>query len=552
MADRVTWHSGRRPITLAILAMGGEGGGVLSDWIVSLAHHAGWTAQNTSVAGVAQRTGATVYYVELYPPDADAPAGVAEGRPEPILSLFPTPGQVDIVIASELMEAGRAIQRGFTTPDRTTLIASTNRVYAVTEKIILGDGRVDSDELLRAAVGASKRLISADFAELARQARSVISAALFGALCGSGALPFPREDFERSIRASGKGVEASLAAFALGFDAALAQPDSPTVAAQSRPQSAPVDITIGRRPQTEEERKEAEERRRNDIAATDPASLVGAALRTQAERVGREFPAAARSMLLHGVVRTAVYQDETYADRYLDRVAAVAAVDADADGAAELTRSAARHVALWMTYQDTIQVALQKVRSARLEHIRTEAGAKPDQILRVHEYLDPPVEEIAGTLPTKLGTRLSESRGFQRLVHRIAGRGLLVTTTSVTGFAMLSFMARLRPWRPKSLRFGKEQARIDTWLASAVECATEQPELAREILECQQVLKGYGATHAHGTESFERLMAAVPALRASDAPGPQLAALRAAALKDEDGHALTAALSARGLTPALG
>ena len=40
------------------------------------------------------------------------------------------PGDVDIVIASELMEAGRAVQRGLVTPDRTTFIVSTNRVYA--------------------------------------------------------------------------------------------------------------------------------------------------------------------------------------------------------------------------------------------------------------------------------------------------------------------------------------------------------------------------------------------------------------------------------------
>ena len=96
-----------RPITMAILAMGGEGGGVLSDWTVALAEANGYYAQSTSVAGVAQRTGATVYYVELFPRfDGDVEV------PYPVLSTMPTPGEVDIVVASELMEAGRAIQRG--------------------------------------------------------------------------------------------------------------------------------------------------------------------------------------------------------------------------------------------------------------------------------------------------------------------------------------------------------------------------------------------------------------------------------------------------------
>ena len=147
-----SWSEGRRPLTLAILALGGEGGGVLADWVVAAAEGAGYYAQNTSVAGVAQRTGATVYYVEMFPP-APAPAtngASANGRvrAEPIMSIFPTPGEVDVVVTSELMESGRAIQRGFATPDRTTLITSTSRVYSIDERMSMGDGRVDDDELL--------------------------------------------------------------------------------------------------------------------------------------------------------------------------------------------------------------------------------------------------------------------------------------------------------------------------------------------------------------------------------------------------------------------
>src|SRR5919106_1576948 len=127
-----------RPITIAVVALGGEGGGVLADWIVDLAQHGGYLAQATSIPGVAQRTGATIYYVELFP----KAAAQAAGR-EPVLALMPVPGDVDIVLASELMEAGRAVQRGFVTPERTTLVASTHRVFSITEKIALADGRAD-------------------------------------------------------------------------------------------------------------------------------------------------------------------------------------------------------------------------------------------------------------------------------------------------------------------------------------------------------------------------------------------------------------------------
>ena len=143
-----------RPITIAIMAMGGQGGGVLVDWIVDLAENNGYLAQSTSVPGVAQRTGATIYYVELM-----ARAHAEQRGAQPVFALMPVPGEVDIVIAAELMEAGRAVQRGFVTPDRTTFIASTHRVYSMTEKTAMGDGRVDPEALVRACRDSARRFL---------------------------------------------------------------------------------------------------------------------------------------------------------------------------------------------------------------------------------------------------------------------------------------------------------------------------------------------------------------------------------------------------------
>ena len=128
--------------------MGGQGGGVLVDWIVALVEGQGWLAQSTSVPGVAQRTGATIYYIEAIESDGS-------GR-RPVLSLMPVPGEVDIVIGAELMEAGRAMQRGLVTPDRTTLIASSHRSYAVSEKIAPGDGIGDPAKVHEAARAAQQ------------------------------------------------------------------------------------------------------------------------------------------------------------------------------------------------------------------------------------------------------------------------------------------------------------------------------------------------------------------------------------------------------------
>ncbi|TIX36115.1 MAG: hypothetical protein E5V40_25590, partial [Mesorhizobium sp.] len=187
-----------RVIKLAVLAVGGQGGGVLADWITDVAERSGYIAQSTSVAGVAQRTGATIYYIEM---------ARDTGR-LPVFALSPSQGDVDILIAAELMEAGRAIIRGFVTPERTTLIASSHRIAAVSEKVHA------------TAQAAARRFIAFDMEKIAAENGTMISASLLGALAGSDALPFARESYEQAICGGGRGVKASLAAFAAAYDRA--------------------------------------------------------------------------------------------------------------------------------------------------------------------------------------------------------------------------------------------------------------------------------------------------------------------------------------------
>ena len=248
-------------------------------------------------------------------------------------------------------------------------------------------------------------------------------------------------------------------------------------------------------------------------------------------------------MLVHGCIRTAVYQDASYTDRYLDRVSRLAQVEPDPAGRARLSLEGARHVALWMCYQDTIHVALQKIRARRIEVIHEEAQAKPGQHLLIREFLHPQIDEIADTLPTGLGRRLAGSALVRRAVAKVTRNGMIVNTTSVTGFTALWAMARMRPVRPRSLRFGREQVAIDAWLDLAVETASFDYELACEIIECQQVLKGYGQTYEHGSESFGILMDAARSVAGGGDAAGRLARLRSAALEDEDGTALRTAVT---------
>jgi indolepyruvate ferredoxin oxidoreductase beta subunit len=491
-----------RAITLAIVAMGGEGGGVLADWIVDLAEHAGYRAQTTSVPGVAQRTGSTIYYIELFPG-----APVSEAGKDPVLALMPVPGELDIVLASELMEAGRAIQRGLVTPDRTTLITSTHRVYSMTEKTAIGDGQVDAQALLDAGRVAAKRFVCANFARIAEQTKSVISAALFGALAGTGALPFDRRQFEDAIQRSGVGVESSLAAFA--------------AASAASTQSA--------------------------VAATDrrniPQPKVGALLRPLASQIESAFPLASHAILFAAIQRLADYQDVAYASEYLKELQTLRDLELqNGNPSCALLCETARNLALWMSYEDAIRVADLKTRSARFKRVNQESRAGASQMVQISEFLHPGVEEISDIMPALLGKWLRDSGWPAKLIERLTQRGQIVRTTTLAGFLELYFLAGWRRWRRKSLRFKEEHARIQEWLSQVAFLAREDYPLALELAECPSIVKGYGETHLRGRRNFDTVMKTLPRLRRMKDAAESLKKLREAALADDTSEKFTQAL----------
>ncbi|MDB5963732.1 MAG: indolepyruvate oxidoreductase subunit beta family protein, partial [Polaromonas sp.] len=502
---------GTHAITIAILAMGGEGGGVLADWLVDLAEQNGYYAQTTSVPGVAQRTGATVYYLEMFPESA-TPAGRL-----PVMALSPVPGEVDVVIASELMEAGRALQRGLVTAKRTTFVASTHRVYSMTERTAMGDGRVDSDKLVSGGRAAARQFISADFGKLAEATGSLISPALYGALAASGRLPFSRAQFEDTISRGGVGVKSSLKAFSAGYDAGL-KALAPE-AAQAVPVSAPP----------------------------MPVPPVGARLAGLAARIRNDFPAASEATLTAGILRAADYQDTAYAAAYLDRLQPlVLRLPADPALAAELMDETARHLALWMSYEDTVRVADLKTRRSRFQRVGGEVKLAQAQHLDINEFLHPRLEEIADTLPAGMGRWLLATPWARSCVEPFTRKGRIVQTSSIRGYLLLYTIAAMRPLRPRSLRFGVEHQRIDAWLADIQRLAPSQPALALEVARAQRLVKGYGDTHARGWKNFSLVMGKLPQLEAMPQGPAQLAALVNAALADDVGDALARLLAQHG------
>lgn len=492
----------QRPITISIHALGGQGGGVLADWLVDVAEHAGYLVQATSVPGVAQRTGATVYYIEIFPYASAKQQGV-----EPVMALMPMPGDVDLVIAAELVEAGRAITRGVVTSDRTTLITSTHRVLAISEKSALGDGQVDSDKILLACRQAARQLFAFDMQAIAEAQASVISAVMLGAIAGANILPFTATDYEAAIRRGGVGVTSSLKAFAAGLAAA------------------------------------------NDksLEGRDtPVSKLGQSPSVLAEHIHQSYPPALQEIILEGARRCADYQDIKYAHDYLRDLQPIFAQDDGREGYG-LTRETARYLALWMSFEDIIRVADLKMRTTRFARLRDEVKATPGQIVHVVEFLHPRYEEFCHTLPATLGRHLLRSVFWRRRLAGLFSKGRYVRTTHIGGFLLLYMVSRMRRWRRHSLRFALEHAAINKWLAAVERLAAMQPALARELAQCPRLIKGYGDTHARGTVNFNHLMATLPVLETRADGAAQLARLRTAALADDEGKALSLALQSAGL-----
>jgi len=485
-------------IKLAVMAVGGQGGGVLAGWIEDLARANGYVCQATSVAGVAQRTGATIYYIEMAP----------RGDRTPVFSLLPAAGDVDIVLAAEMMEAGRAILRGFVTPDRTVLIASTHRALAMSEKMVPGDGIASAEEVQAAAAVAARRVVMFDMDALAIAAGSVISASLFGALAGAGALPFPREAFEAAISGAGRAADASLRAFRAAADRAPGD-----AAPKTAPEVRPV---------------------------TGPARLLRD-WQALAARIDL-LPEPARDMARAGLARVVDFQDTGYGAAYLDRVEAMARRDDPAQGYA-LTREAAKYIANAMAYDDVIRVADRKTRAARFGRIRTEMAAGDGTALALTEFFHPRAEEIVGLLPARLGARWQADPRIMARIGRWFGTGRRLRSDRILPFAALYLIGGLRGWRPKTLRHREEIDHLERWLAAALAPLPQDYGLAVELIRCRRLIKGYSDTHARGQSKFDKVMAAAADLAGRADAGDWVRRLREAALQDEEGKALDGALA---------
>jgi indolepyruvate ferredoxin oxidoreductase, beta subunit len=512
------------PVSLLVCALGGEGGGVLTEWLVETARHAGYAAQATSIPGVAQRTGATTYYIEVFP----VPMADLVGK-RPVFSLNPVPGALDAMISSELLETARQVTGGVTSPERTLVITSSARTLTTQERMQLGDGRADPADMLKLVQQFSRAHQVFDMNAVAKEAGTVVSAVMLGAIAGSGLFPFERKDYEAVVQQGGKGAEASLRGFANGFE----------IVAAHRTQAAYVEQVLG---------------------ASPPGLRVEPAMTSTRQGPGprpvltAQWPDDVRAMFELGYQRLVDYQGRAYADLYAQRLQAVFTAEREADPQGThgfaTTKEMARWLALWMAFDDIVRVADLKSRASRFARVQREVKAGEEDLLKVYDHFKPGVPEFAALLPAGFARRLTAwDRGRVARGRQPWAMPLKIGTHSVGGMAAMRALASLKWLRPHGSRFAVEQQMMARWLEGVVQGTQRGWELGHEIALCGRLIKGYGSTNERGKEN---LLHVLDHLARGGVPADAAKAIRAAreaALADEGGKALDAALVQHGAPP---
>ena len=502
-----------KPISILLCALGGEGGGVLADWLVEVARHTDYPAQATSIPGVAQRTGATTYYIEIFPRTRSSLGGK-----QPVLGLNPLPGRLDLLVSSELLETARQIGNGLTCAAHTTVITSSARILTTIEKMSMGDGRKEATDLRQLVAEQSKAHHVVDMARMTQEAGTVVSAVMFGCLAASGVLPFTRAECEAVIGHGSASAKASRRGFALGYDAIAAQ----------REQHRFIET----------------------VMTPAPAELAFEVPVVVAER----FPLPLHRMLSLGYARVLEYQNQAYADDYLARLDGIFATEKTnaATTASDwpVTEACARWLALWMAFDDVVRVADLKSRVSREQRVRGEVKATVHDVVKIYDHFKPGVPELAGLLPEGMAHRLlrwDRARVLQG--HAPWALPLKIGTHSVIGMLALRLMASLKVVRPWGSRFKTEQQAIATWLQAVLRATQVDPMLGLEVARCGQLIKGYGSTNERGKDNLLHIVTHLTSVQNGQTPAQQaqsVAQIRQAALQDEAGQALDQALQQNG------
>ncbi len=545
-------------------AIGGQGGNVLIEWLFLAAELDGRRAQALSLPGLSQRGGGTNFYLEIASlenstGDKQADAELLE---KVIFAQFPFPGRVDVLLGQELVELGRMLQGGFASR-QTAVVASSQRIFTIDEKMPAFDGVFPSEKIIEAAATLAGSVSIIDTLELATQnglGELATNAMLLGALSAiPDALPMPAERYREAIQEFGLVPEMNLKAFEVGRkyqiddlrltledvrlnnaekfdnlhlttnqtplkDLHILADNSLNQNSKLKTQNSNGAADSGSIPEPEQKKA------RRQISLTPitkgekkPTLNIDKLIEAKAEalpkimqkgfwqlagEVQAEWPSALQNVLIEAIYQVSDYQNLAYARRYLKQIKQVLELEPANQSEYKLTQTYAKTLAMRMTYEDAVRVASLKIKPGRLERIRRDMGVKPGQVLEVTDYLKPDAAEIYGIMPYFLVEPML-------LLGKVTGLGYVLgrqhftwqqypKITTLGGFMTFKFLTWWQPLRLSSYRFCQEWKLIENYTEQTLRYARQDYNLGVLVAESGRLVKGYGDTRRKMIKTIAR------------------------------------------------
>ena len=470
-------------LKILIPAVGGQGGGVLTEWLVQAFFLEGFEVQGIGLPGLSQRGGSTVYYLEAHPK-------ASSNEKQIIFSQYPVPGDVDVMLAQEFLELGRMLEEGYGS-DKTTIVTSTHRIYSTLEKMPISSGIFSDENLRKLAINFSSKFIGFNALDMAKENgmdELGVNAILLGALGASEALPISEVAYLKAIEQAGVAVGSNIKAFRIGWD--LIKSGKYTEQ-KAKPQKKWEDFI--------KERVEKLDAKMGE----EYIKLIS--------EIEKDYPTRLREILAEALFRLIDYQDVWYAKKYLRELQIIYDIDREMKGGFKLTEVFAKNLALWMSYEDGIRVADLKIRPERFKRIKEEMRLRDDQMFRVTDYLKPDAEEVYGLLPNLLIApivRFTETNLFRSYwpESKRLTVGQKPMTTSFSGFLRLWLLTKLKFMRPYSYRYHKEHSLIKKYKNNVERFARLNYELGCLVAKSAQMIKGYGRVRRKSIDAFNRFL----------------------------------------------
>jgi len=424
------------PYAILVTGIGGTGVITIGALLGMAAHLEGRGCSVLDFTGLSQKNGAVASHVRLAPNPSDL-AAVRIGA-----------GAADLVLGCDMVAA--AGPAALATIDRGRTRAVINGTVTPTAQFVLDRDMDLGEAAMRRALAAAAGADFVDFVPATALATALAGDAIatnlfmLGYAFQQGLVPLSRAAIERAIELNGTAVDGSKAAFAWGRRAAHDRPA--------------VERAAGLAP-----------------AAPPPA-------RTPAQWVE------------HFADRLAVYQDTAYADRYRQRMARVAAADANVPAQSGLTEAAARALYRLMAYKDEYEVARLHTDGAFAAKLAQAFDGTPQLAF----HLAPPL--FARPDPLTGEPRKRRYGAWMLPVMRALARLKRLRGTPLDPFGRT---AERRAERQSIADFERTLDRIGGDLDAA------NYALAVEIAALPETIRGFGHVKARNRAAYERKVTAL-------------------------------------------